>query len=715
MNLNPRQIEAVEHDTGPLLIIAGAGSGKTRVLTNRVAHLIQNRNVRHDNILAVTFTNKAAGEMRERIGRMVGSTTGLWVGTFHSTCARILRTHGDKIGLPRHFSILDESDQTKIIKESLKTLDISDKLLSPQSALDKISRSKDSLINADDYPDGDFYGSKVASVYRHYQATLQKEGSLDFGDLIMKTIELLNRSPEVLFKYQNQFKYILIDEYQDTNHAQYELIRILARGHKNLCVVGDPDQSIYRWRGADINNILEFERDFPGAKVITLDQNYRSTKTILNASDALIENNETRRPKTLKTENPEGDPISVSETGDEKSEAASVVRKIKTLTADGFKLNEIAIFYRTNAQSRVFEDELRRASIPYIIYGGIKFYNRSEIKDIIAYLKLLQNRDDDTSLKRIINSPVRGIGKTTIEKLWLAANNNNCSIYNLITAHADGLDLNAGTKKRLNKFVNLIETLDSLKTLPLPELIMSVVEKTGYIMSLHKLGDDTAGDKIANVDELISVARERSDESEQITLSDFLDQVALVSGIDSYNDGTAQLPLMTLHLAKGLEFRAVFIVGLEEGLCPHSRSITNPDELEEERRLFYVGMTRTMEKLFLCHAQQRLTRGNYTYNIASRFLREIPEKFVERDTVLTRPSWPCKKETRPNATYDDFNQLPDEERGYRVGQRVLHEAFGEGVIRKTEGRPGQQKLVVQFKSGAVKRLSAQHAPLSTHF
>ncbi len=738
MNLNPEQIAAIEHIDGPLLILAGAGSGKTRVLTERVVHLINSKSCHASEILAVTFTNKAAAEMRKRIEKKIGHVArDTWVNTFHSACLKILRRHADEIGFSPQFTIFDDSDQLSLIKKVLAELNISDKILSPRSALEKISRSKDSCIEAKNYPSGDFYHEKISKVYIKYDQELHKNGALDFGDLIMLTVKLFKTAPHILAKYQEKFRFVMVDEYQDTNHAQYELVKLLAEKHHNICVVGDPDQSIYGWRGADISNILEFERDFPGAKVVKLEQNYRSTKRILAASDAVIENNRSRKPKTLWTENEEGELISVIETPNEREEAKAAVTEIKRLVNNGASYKDIAIFYRTNAQSRLFEDELMKEGLPYIIYGGVKFYDRAEVKNIIAYLKLASNTADDISLKRIINVPARGIGKTSVDKLSTYAAAAHVSMFEMISNHLQTTDFNAGTRFKLSVFARIVTDIKKMMVAPLPELVTEAIAKTGYVEALASEKTDEANERIENIDELISAVAEISKQKPEATLADFLDQVALVSDIDRYDDEKGALPLMTLHLAKGLEFNNVFIVGLEEGCLPHIRSIDDPDQMEEERRLFYVGMTRAQKKLFLCHANERMIRGNYTYNVPSRFLEEIPAKFLERKTSglfmakankfkthddgkdvdyeFNQVSYDDPKMTSKHQfskLFDEFNQEPTKGGGgYRIGQRVKHPTFGEGIIRKAEGSPPSQRLIVQFKSGELKKLSAQYAHL----
>jgi len=746
MNLNPQQREAVLHGAGPLLILAGAGSGKTRVLTERICHLVNSGQALSHQIFAVTFTNKAAGEMKTRVEERIGpAARDLWISTFHSSCARILRRHAEAAGLNPHFAIYSGADQLSLMKDVLAELNISDKILSPRGAIEKISRAKDSLISPERFPDGDFYHAKIAATYRRYNEELRKNAALDFGDLIMLTVRLLQNSPEILKHYQGQFRFIMVDEYQDTNHSQYELVRMLAGGHKNICVVGDPDQSIYAWRGADISNILEFERDFEGARVIKLEQNYRSTRTILAASDKLIANNRGRKPKTLWTENPDGSKIRIFESKDDRGEAKMVADEIKRLAGKGVKFSDIAIFYRTNAQSRSFEDELRIRGIPYVIFGGIRFYDRLEVKHVLAYLRLLVNPNDNTSFKRVINVPARGIGKTTLEKIESLAASQGLSIYETIKMNLSAAGLNGGTMKKVLGFVSLLDNLRELPQDDLPKLVTQVVEKTNYVVSLMEENTDEAADRVANVNELISAVAETCRQMQEATLADFLDQVSLISDIDKLQEGEQALPLMTLHLAKGLEFDNVFVVGLEEGLLPHSRALSEDSEMEEERRLLYVGMTRARKELYLTHARERMVRGSYTYNVTSRFLEEVPEKYTE---IFKSPSldfgsysrnsiggssfghkesesafgnlWSkrTKGQESSNSFDSEFSQVaPDdwaEEGGvyFKTGQRVRHPIFGDGVVRKAEGKPPSQRLIVQFANGDLKKLAATHANLS---
>jgi len=743
MKLNKEQEAATRHGDGPILILAGAGSGKTRVLTQRIVYLVESGMARPDEILAVTFTNKAANEMVHRVEEKIGSSArDILISTFHSACLRFLRRNASSAGLPDTFAIFDNADQISLLKKILIELDISEKLLTPKGVCEKISRAKDSLITWKNYPSGDFYNSKLALVYQKYEEELAKAGAVDFGDLIMKTILLFRDRPDILNHYQDRFKFILVDEYQDTNHAQYELIKFLAEKRKNVFVVGDPDQSIYAWRGADISNILEFERDFEGAAVIKLEQNYRSTKNILAASDAVIANNESRKPKKLWTENADGELLKIIHTTDERREASTVVAEIKKLRDSGFRLKDIAIFYRTNAQSRIFEDELRKNAVPYVIYGGIRFYDRAEIKDILAYLRVINNPRDNISLRRIINVPTRGIGKTTTDKLANEASVRNIPIYELITSELSGAGLNSGAFRKVYQFAELLTGLIKIKASPLPELVNELIKRTQYVHSLTAERTDETSAKIENIDELISAVTEANLAGKNLTLPEFLDQVALVSEIDRFNESDDYLPLMTLHLAKGLEFPIVFIVGLEEGLLPHIRSVNEHTEIEEERRLFYVGMTRAKQTLYICHATERLVRGNFNYNVPSRFLEEIPEEFTEKlycpEKALPRrnqgyiwkrhPAHEAGNEYSQASPEDDnFSQLADylnrhsfssisshsdrDNGGFRVGQRVKHPTFGEGIVRKAEGTVNKQRLIVQFRSGELKKLSSEFAKL----
>ena len=626
-------MKAVDHVEGPLLILAGAGSGKTRVLVNRIAKLIDEGTAHPSEILAVTFTNKAAGEMRKRLEEMLGyAMHDLWVGTFHGMCLRMLRQHAERVGLGPHFVVYDDSDQMALIKDVLNLLNISDKAVPPRSALERISRAKDGCQSPEEFAKGahDFYLGKIAKIYEKYQTRLTESQAVDFGDIIRLTVKLLEENPEICAHYQARFRFLLVDEYQDTNHAQYRFVSLLAKGHNNICVVGDDDQSIYRWRGADVGNILSFERDFPGAVVVRLEQNYRSTQTILDAANGVISNNAGRKPKTLWTENNVGDRVRIVESATDRQEAEEVGTRVSKLRDEGVTWRDISVFYRINAQSRTFEDVFRREGVPYQIIGGVRFYERKEIKDIVAYLRLMHDVRDDVALARIINVPSRRIGKQTIDKLKAYAGGMGSNLYDAIQVFCDQGMVSSAVAKKLNGFRNMIENLRDLsQDVELGEIVREVLEKTGYIEMLVADKTDEANDRLENISELVSAAGEYKNNEECTGLQAFLDQVALVSDVDGFDSEAGAVTLMTMHLAKGLEFRHVFMVGMEENLFPHARSMDDPDELEEERRLCYVGMTRAMERLTMMYALRRFHFGQYKFGLASRFLEEIPEKFVE--------------------------------------------------------------------------------------
>jgi DNA helicase II / ATP-dependent DNA helicase PcrA len=609
-DLNPPQQEAVLHGEGPLLILAGAGSGKTRVITRRIAYLIARRAVQPWQILAVTFTNKAADEMRKRVEQLLGAR-GLSValGTFHSTCVKILRRWHTELGLRSSFVIYDDADQLGVVKDCLKALDLSERVMNPRGLAARISRAKNEMLSPGEYATvaNDFTEERTAKVYALYQERLRASHAVDFDDLLMLAVMLFRDKPHVLEYYQNLWRYVLVDEYQDTNNAQYQIVNFLSRRHGNLTVVGDDDQSIYRWRGADLNNILDFERDHPGCTVIKLEQNYRSTQNILDASGGVVAKNMGRKGKTLWTENPAGEPILVYQARDEQSEADFVIRTIRTLAAEnGHSLDDFAIFYRTNAQSRVLEDALRREVTPYVIVGGLRFYERKEIKDLLSYLRLVANPDDAQGFKRIVNVPPRGIGQATVEKLEGLAVAERISLWEACKRIGDRKVLGPRAVKALADLVALIEKARvKAEVTSVPELILDLLETTGYLAELKSEGTIEAESRIENLQELVSAAREFMERSEDRSLQAFLDSVALISDIDALAEGTGSVTLMTLHSAKGLEFPVVFMTGMEEGVFPHSRSLTDDDELEEERRLCYVGMTRAKQRLFLSAAQQR--------------------------------------------------------------------------------------------------------------
>ncbi|WP_342434025.1 DNA helicase PcrA [Neobacillus sp. FSL H8-0543] len=740
--LNPEQQSAVKATDGPLLLMAGAGSGKTRVLTHRIAYLIVEKRVNPYNILAITFTNKAAREMKERIRTIMGGAADeIWISTFHSMCVRILRRDIDRMGFNRNFTILDTTDQQSVIKGILKDKNIDPKKFDPRAILGSISSAKNELIDPEEYAKtaGDYFYQVVSDVYTEYQKRLRKNQALDFDDLIMKTIQLFTRVPDVLDYYQRKFQYIHVDEYQDTNKAQYMLVKFLANRFKNLCVVGDSDQSIYRWRGADIANILSFEKDYPDAKVILLEQNYRSTKRILLAANKVIENNRTRKAKNLWTENPEGNKLVYYRADSEQGEAQFVAGKIKELTRDNkYKFADIAILYRTNAQSRVMEEVLLKSNIEYSIVGGTKFYDRKEIKDMLAYLRLISNPDDDISLRRIINVPKRGIGSTSIDKMADFAAIHDISIYQALSS-VELMGLSPKITKAAREFHELISKYTQMQEfLSVTELVEEVLEKSGYREMLKLEKSLEAQSRLENLDELLSVTKSFEESSEDKSLVAFLTDLALVADIDSMDDDGEKadsIVLMTLHSAKGLEFPVVFLIGLEEGVFPHSRSLMEEAEMEEERRLAYVGITRAEQTLFITNAQMRTLYGRTSMNPASRFISEIPEDLIEGvekpERINTpfgagRASFgrsgssslgsggssfgtpaPRKPVMRPVAAVSGAEGM-----GWKVGDKAEHGKWGIGTVVSVKGEGEGTELDIAFPSPTgIKRLLAKFAPI----
>ncbi|MDP8217951.1 MAG: UvrD-helicase domain-containing protein [Candidatus Theseobacter exili] len=710
--LNEKQAEAVKYLTGPLLVLAGAGSGKTRVITYRIAYLLMSR-VNARNILAVTFTNKAAGEMKNRIERLVGLYPGLTVGTFHSVCVRILRKEIGVLGFRPDFVIYDQDDSLMLVKTCMKELQIDDKKFRVQSVKEKISNAKNELYSPEQFADriGDYFDKTVSNIYTLYNKKLMANNALDFDDLIMHTVRIFRENNDILSSYQEKFKHILVDEYQDTNHSQYLLVHLLARKHSSVCVVGDPDQSIYRWRGADYKNIFNFENDYSEVKNITLDRNYRSTGNILNAANKLIENNRGRKEKALWTDKGPGDLLVRYTARTEAEEVDFVVRGIawakETLNME---YSQMVVFYRMHAQSRLFEEGLRRLRIPYDIVGGISFYRRKEIKDILAYLKFIEFPDDELSLRRIINVPARGIGGGTVIGLEQLARKKGISLGWAFGVMNESEDISERAKKNLEQFYHLIEDLRAEKdSKSLGLLIRDIIDRTSYFQELKKEDKIQAQVRIENVKELVSAAEEFSDRTDGGTLMDFLENAALISGVDQWQSEDDKVTLMTLHCAKGLEFPLVFMVGMEEGIFPHSSSLSDPEELDEERRLCYVGMTRAMERLFLCSAESRLLYGKRNYAIPSRFLSElVPECVKDVDRFS---SWRLfsKREIDDSAS-EKSKKVFD---GYYVGQKVKHFMFGEGEILEVIGDGGAQKLSVIFeKRRETKLLSAAYAKLA---
>jgi ATP-dependent DNA helicase UvrD/PcrA len=701
-DLNPAQREAVLATEGPVLVVAGAGSGKTRVLTYRIAHLVSAIGVKPQEILAITFTNKAAGEMRERLeGALGGIARTMWVMTFHSACGRILRTEAPKLGYRSNFTIYDQADQVRLVKQCLEELERDPKRFVPRGIHAQISNAKNLLITPDDYKTrvSSFYDQTVADVYELYQRRLFASNAVDFDDLLMLTVQVLERFPEALKRWQKAFRYVLVDEYQDTNHAQYRLLQLLAGEHRNVFAVGDPDQSIYAFRGADIRNIMEFERDFGGAKQIALEQNYRSTNAILRAANAVISENRERKPKNLWSELGEGDPVRVVEVEDEHAEARFVAAEIAGLVDEGFAGSEIAIFYRTNAQSRVLEDVLVRQDIPYQVIGGPKFYERAEIKDAIAYLQVIDNPTDAISLIRIANRPRRGIGDASLARLQTYADAHGLSLWEALE-HPEEAGCGGAPLKAIDKFRTLMQSsMAGAAELPVPEILESVLDRSGYFEALEAERTIEAQGRVENLQELVGVAREYQASTESPTLSEFLQQISLFSDQDAIEEERSLVTLMTLHNAKGLEFRAVFLIGMEEGVFPHSRSIEEQG-LEEERRLCYVGLTRAQERLVLTHAAARSLWGSRGYNLPSRFLDELPQEEVERDRL--RPSsWTGYGAPTVTVRRD----LPS----LSTGDSVRHSTLGEGVV--TAIAPDGIVTVRFADDGVERRLMLEYAPL----
>ncbi|MFG3613907.1 DNA helicase PcrA [Rummeliibacillus sp. G93] len=731
--MNKEQEEAVKTTEGPLLIMAGAGSGKTRVLTHRIAYLVIEKQVYPSKILAITFTNKAGREMKERINNLLGQGTSerMWVSTFHSMCVRILRRDIDRIGYSKSFTILDTSDQLTVIKNALKELNIDPKRFDPRSMLNAISSAKNECIDAASYKaqinESNPYERTVAQVYENYQKRLRKNQSCDFDDLIMLTIRLFEEVPEVLEYYQNRFQYIHVDEYQDTNKSQYLLVKMLAKRFKNLCVVGDSDQSIYRWRGADIQNILSFEKDYPNAKVIMLEQNYRSTSRILQAANDVIENNTSRYPKKLRTENEDGEKIYLYRSYDEKQEAQFVVKTIQELMeTENRSADDFAILYRTNAQSRVMEEMLVKSNMNYTIVGGTKFYDRKEIKDLLAYLRLIANNDDDLSLARIINEPKRSIGATSFERMAQFAIDQDRSIFDAL-AEADFMGLSARATKAAIEFREMILNLTKMQEfLPVTELVEEILTKSGYRDMLKNEKTIEAESRLENIDEFISVTKAFEDQSEDKSLVAFLTDLALIADIDTLDkedETKGSIVLMTMHSAKGLEFPVVFIIGMEENIFPHSRSLQDDDEMEEERRLAYVGITRAEQRLYLTCAQCRTIFGRSSFNTPSRFLQEIGSEILEeialRDQTNGHTSFNAPRrhpsgyaQPRQTVITPTYKQTGGDQIGWKAGDKASHKKWGVGTVVAVRGEGENTELDIAFASPTgIKRLLAKFAPI----
>ena len=734
--LNPAQREAVEQTEGPILILAGAGSGKTRVLTTRIGYLMKEKKVKAENILAITFTNNAANEMRERVDETLNDedTSAMWITTFHSCCVRILRKSINKIGYNRSFVIYDSSDQVTLVKDCLRELNYSEKAMDPKYIISVISNAKDKLINPKQFREkykNDFSKSKIADVYALYQDRLKRNSALDFDDLISKTVELFREHEDVLDFYRNRFRYIMVDEYQDTSRAQYELVRLLAQGHQNICVVGDDDQSIYGWRGADIRNILEFERDYDDVHVIKLEQNYRSTQIILDAANYLIKNNIERKRKKLWSEKKEGELIKIQLAETEVDEAEFVANTISTMVRTGERsYKDFAVLYRANAQARPVEDALNRAQIPYNIYGGTKFYERKEIKDMVAYLRVIQNPQDDISLKRIINVPRRGIGLRTIEKIEDRASLKEESLYSVLIDIDGNSDISRKAKASINGFVDIMSTFRSLKQIyPASKMIEKVMDITGYLDELEKDKSEESQDRIENLKEFISVAMEFESKNEDTSLEAFLTNVALTSEPNEEEEHADRVSLMTIHSAKGLEFPVVFLTGMEEKLFPIARAIASMQDtqIEEERRLCYVGITRAKEELFMTMTGKRTLYGRTNHSVASRFIEELPDDCVERlnkvqkEISYSKASYnmldkytkkymntvnKAEIAKKANATIKQKTDIADLD-NIKLGSKIHHPKFGTGTVVAVKG----PDITIAFDNQGIKTINKEYTTI----
>lgn len=753
--LNDKQKEAAMYIDGPLLILAGAGSGKTRTLTYKMAYLLEEGLVKPWEILAITFTNKAAKEMKERVEKLIGENgNDIWLGTFHSICVRILKREINLIGYSTDFNIFDELDKEKVIKEVLKKLNIDDKVYPVSLIKYEISSSKDKMIDYEKYKTnaiGDFRKEKIAEVYELYQKTLKQNNALDFDDILMLTVKILLENPDRLNYYQNKFKYILVDEYQDTNKVQFMLINLLSAAHGKICVVGDESQSIYGFRGADISNILNFEREYPNAKVVKLEENYRSTKNILNAANEVIKNNKSKIEKNLWTENKEGDKICYKTLPNEYEEVEFVVERIDEMCKKEKKTySDFAVLFRTNAQARVLEEVFMRSGTPYKLIGGLKFYSRKEIKDLTSYLKLIQNKDDNISLKRIINEPKRGIGDTALDRLDLLATENNMSIFELIQDSNNLVGIRSAGN--IIMFRDMMNELVSLKDkIKISELMKEILKKSGYEDMLNQEDSKESEMRFENLMEFIGVAMEFENETADANLGDFLDSIALVSDVDKLDETAEAVTLMTMHSAKGLEFDDVFLVGMEDGLFPSKRSIDEVDGIEEERRLCYVGITRAKERLYITNASKRTLYGSTTYTMPSRFIDEISDDLLDEDSIENKS---LRKRKSKDYLDDEYSQtdrfiissgfgqsssntskktfglsvdsflknisgvaakpsyeMNSSSSNYSVGMCVKHKKFGIGVIKKVEEEGEDFKLDIQFENSGFKRLMANFTPL----
>ena len=732
--LNAEQREAVFHTEGPLLILAGAGSGKTRVLTHRIAYLIEEKGINPWNILAITFTNKAAGEMRERVDDIVGfGSESIWVSTFHSTCVRILRRHIDRLGYDNNFTIYDSDDQKTLMKDVCKLLQIDTKTYRERTILSAISSAKDEMVTPEEYElnaYGDFSKKKIAEAYKEYERQLKANNALDFDDLLVKTVQLFQTQPEILEYYQERFRYIMVDEYQDTNTVQFKLISLLAAKYKNLCVVGDDDQSIYKFRGANIQNILSFEKEFEHTKVIKLEQNYRSTSTILDAANAVIKNNVGRKAKSLWTENGEGEKIQFRQFDTAYDEAEYIVGDIRERVDNGKAAYcDHAVLYRTNAQSRLFEEKMITANIPYKIVGGVNFYARKEIKDLLAYLKTIDNGKDDLAVRRIINVPKRGIGLTTVNRITEAAQQRGISFYEALCS-ADLVPGLGRSISKLESFAAMIEYFrKEAEHLSITELMEEILTETGYVEELKAEGEEEAEVRLQNIDEFLNkiAAYEESCEEELPTLSGFLEEVALVADIDSLDEESDYVVLMTLHSAKGLEFPYVYLAGMEDGIFPSYMTITadDPTEIEEERRLCYVGITRAKKELAMTCARRRMIRGETQYNKMSRFLKEVPPQLLSTGKIVEKEELELPKQNAYVQAKQSFQAKPfmiskpvqqfgvksGEGLSYGVGDRVRHMKFGEGTVTAITEGGRDYEVSVDFDSAGTKKMFASFAKL----
>ena len=729
-NVTESQKEAITHIDGPLLVIAGAGSGKTRVITRRVGYLVE-QGTDPANILSITFTNKAANEMKERLGEFL-DLRGMWISTFHAMCSRILRSEIEHLEFTRNFSIYDSGDQAKCIKDIMKELKLDTDHWRPGAVAASISNAKNELLSAEEFAEykSGYYNDVVSKVYTKYQKYLEANNALDFDDLLFMVVRLFKKFPEVLEKYQDKFRYILIDEYQDTNHAQYAITQLLAQRYENICATGDPDQSIYGWRGANIRNILNFEKDYPDTKTVRLEQNYRSTKNILHVASEIINNNISRKSKSLWTENSEGSKVRIVHCEDENVESKEIAANISEFIENGNLHSDIAVFYRTNAQSRVLETCMLREGIPYSIVGSVAFFKRKEIKDVLSYLKLCANPDDDLSFERVVNVPARGIGATTIRRLrdWAVMNNTN--MLEAVSRVQEIKEIKGKSSKAVKGFRDIISELHTIHTYPVMGFVKEVIEKIGYVDYLVQSYEGDSEERLENIEELVNAASEYDTSNPDGSLQGFLEEVSLIADIDKWDDAADTVTLMTLHAAKGLEFPVVFMAGLEEGLLPHSQSKDSDDDVEEERRLCYVGITRAQKDLFLVHTRYRSKFGQRSACVPSRFLSEIPVDFVEEIDKTIYNSYGDKLRTEPVTGYrdsadeddyqcdavDDYDELPvfqidepQESVELVSGDIVKHEIFGRGRVVKIA--PSSDTVHVDFNRVGMKKLALEYANL----